>query len=226
MSMVNERREEMKIFHEDDEIISDRGYNMVLGGTIGWGVLVNVILCMFCGNFVDSVNPVIFLIAYFICAISGMFIAYRSSSPVVSFIGYNMVVVPVGLVIASCVTAYGGIGSSVVAYAYLFTMIITGCMIALSVIYPSFFSRIGGLLFSALIGLMLCGLVSFLFGISTYWYAWAGAIIFSLYIGFDFWVSQQYVKTVDNAVDSAVAIYLDIANLFLKLLRILGRKDD
>lgn len=224
MSMVSERKEEMKRFHSDDVIISDRAYNAALGCTVGWGVLLNIILCAFCGDFVASVNPIVFLIGYFVFAFAGMFIAYKSSNPVVSFIGYNMVVVPVGLVIASVVEAYGGLGSEVVAYAFLFTMIITGCMIALSVIYPQFFSRIGGLLLAALMGLVFCGLITSFMGIDSYWYAWVGAIIFSLYIGYDFYVAQQYIKTVDNAIDSSIAIYLDVANLFLKLLRILGRR--
>lgn len=224
MSMVSERKEEMKVFHANDVIISDRAYNTVLGCTIGWGVLLNVILCVFCGDFVASVNPIVFLIAYFACAFGGMAIAYKSDSPIVSFIGYNMVVVPVGLVISSVVSAYGGIGSEVIAYAFLFTMIITGCMIALSVIYPAFFSRIGGLLLSALLGLLICGVLSIFIGFDDYIFAWIGAVIFSLYIGYDFWVSQQYIKTIDNAIDSSVAIYLDIANLFLKLVRILGRR--
>jgi FtsH-binding integral membrane protein len=36
--------------------------------------------------------------------------------------------------------------------------------------------------------------------------------------------AQRYPKTADNAVDCAVDIYLDIINLFLRLLRILGRR--
>ena len=50
--------------------------------------------------------------------------------------------------------------------------------------------------------------------------------VFSLYIGFDVWRSQQFPKTVDNAVDCALDIYLDLANLFIRLLSILARKDD
>lgn len=224
MSMVSDRKEEMKVFHADDIIISDRAYNTVLGSTIGWGILLNVILCMFCGDFVDSINPLVFLIGYFVCAFSGMAIAYKSDNPIISFIGYNMVVVPVGLVIACVVSAYGGLGSEVVGLAFVFTMIITFCMVGLSVIYPSFFSKIGGLLISTLIGLIICESFSLIFGFDTYWFTWVGAVIFSLYIGYDFWVSQQYIKTIDNAIDSSVAIYLDIANLFLKLVRILGRR--
>lgn len=52
------------------------------------------------------------------------------------------------------------------------------------------------------------------------------AAIFSLYIGYDWVKAQMYVKTVDNAVDSALDIYLDIINLFLQLLRILGSKNN
>ena len=200
MSMASERKAEMQVFHSGDVIVSDRIYNLTLGATVLWGVAMNVVLCAFCGNFVASVNPFIFLIAY------------------------NMVVVPVGLVVASVVSYYGGIGAEEVGLAFLFTAIITGCMISLSIIYPNFFSRIGGLLFAGLIGLVLSGIVMTFLGIDSYIYSWIGAVIFSLYIGYDYYVAQRYIKTVDNAVDSAISIYLDITNLFLHLLRILGRK--
>nr|MCR5618576.1 Bax inhibitor-1 family protein [Lachnospiraceae bacterium] len=51
---------------------------------------------------------------------------------------------------------------------------------------------------------------------------WIGAALFSGYIGYDFWRAQQFPKTLDNAVDCAVDIYLDIINLFLRILRILA----
>ena len=224
MSMASERKAEMQVFHSGDVIVSDRIYNLTLGATVLWGVAMNVVLCAFCGDFVASVNPFIFLIAYFALAFGGQVISYKSKSPVVSFIGYNMVVVPVGLVVASVVSYYGGIGAEEVGLAFLFTAIITGCMISLSIIYPNFFSRIGGLLFAGLIGLVLSGIVMTFLGIDSYIYSWIGAVIFSLYIGYDYYFAQRYIKTVDNAVDSAISIYLDITNLFLHLLRILGRK--
>jgi FtsH-binding integral membrane protein len=49
--------------------------------------------------------------------------------------------------------------------------------------------------------------------------------MFCLYIGYDVHRSQQFAKTLDNAVDCALDIYLDIANLFLRLLRLLSRKN-
>ena len=55
---------------------------------------------------------------------------------------------------------------------------------------------------------------------------WIAAGLFSLYIGYDVYRSQQFAKTVDNAVDCALDIYLDIANLFIRLLSIMGKKRD
>ncbi|MCR5192464.1 MAG: Bax inhibitor-1 family protein, partial [Bacteroidales bacterium] len=49
--------------------------------------------------------------------------------------------------------------------------------------------------------------------------------LFSGYIGYDVAKSQAYPKTLDNAVDSALDIYLDIINLFIRLLSILGRRE-
>jgi len=49
-------------------------------------------------------------------------------------------------------------------------------------------------------------------------------VIFSLYIGYDWQKAQAYPPTLDNAVDSAADIYVDIVNLFIRILSILGRE--
>ena len=82
------------------------------------------------------------------------------------------------------------------------------------------------MLFIALIGLVIAQLLCMLFNIYPTIISWVAAAIFSLYIGYDWVKAQMYVKTVDNAVDSALDIYLDIINLFLQLLRILGSKNN
>jgi FtsH-binding integral membrane protein len=53
---------------------------------------------------------------------------------------------------------------------------------------------------------------------------WIGAAIFALYIGYDYWRAQQFPKTLDNAIDCSLDIYLDIINLFIRILRILGSR--
>ncbi len=224
MSSFSERREQMMTFHPGDEIITDRKYNAIMGGTILWGIIINIILCYRCGDTVMMMNPLSFYIAYFILVIAGTLMMARSDSPVVCFIGYNMVVVPVGLAISCLVTLYGGPGSTVVTMTFLYTAIITGCMIALSVIYPDFFGRLGGILFSALMGLVICRIINIFFGYDYFMYSCISAALFSLYIAYDYWRAQTYVKTVYNAIDGAASIYLDIVNLFSSLLRIMGRK--
>ena len=44
------------------------------------------------------------------------------------------------------------------------------------------------------------------------------------YIGYDWARAQALPKTLDNAVDSAAALYVDIVILFLRLLRLFSRR--
>ena len=51
-------------------------------------------------------------------------------------------------------------------------------------------------------------------------------MIFCGYIGLDWNRAQMYPKTVDNAIDSAADIYLDVVNLFVRILSITGKRRD
>lgn len=55
---------------------------------------------------------------------------------------------------------------------------------------------------------------------------WIVAVIFCGYIGYDWEKANRMPKPVDNAVDGAAAIYMDIINLFMRILRIFGRSKD
>lgn len=221
------REERMKAFVSADEIISTTRYNATMGIVVAWGILLNMIICYYFQQnnttIYQYINPIAFLVLYLVMCISGIMIARKSKSAVVSFIGYNLVVVPLGLVISVLVNAYANIDPSIVTVAFLDTLIIAAFMILASILFPSFFAKIGGVLAVCLIGLLVCGIVSMFLGGVGIWYSYIGAAIFSLYIGYDFYRSQQFPKTYDNAVDCALDIYLDIANLFLDLLRILGK---
>ena len=67
---------------------------------------------------------------------------------------------------------------------------------------------------------------AYISGEFTRWIGIVMLVIFALYIGYDWVKAQQYVHTLDNAVDSALDIYMDIINLFLRVLMILGRNND
>ncbi len=226
-NMGKERRmERMNAYVNANAIVSDRTYNLIMGGTVLYGIAVNIILCNLVGNVYMYVNPIMFMLAYFVLCFAGIFIANKSQNPAVSFLGYNMVVVPFGLVISTLVEAYGGISSSLVTDAFYFTALITAIMVFASLAFPSVFDRMGGFLFVSLIALLICGIFAmFMPGMYTI-YSYAAAAIFSLYIGYDFHRSQMFPRTVDNAIDCALDIYIDIANLFVRLLQIFGRSND
>lgn len=218
------RRARLSQVVSEDQLVSPRIYNLVLLGVLLWGLLVNVVLCVRLGDVFAYLNPIVFFVIYFGCALAGTFIAGRSHRPLVSFLGYNLVVVPFGAMISTLVYAYGGINSSYVTLAFGYTLLITLGMLGASMAFPQLFRNLGGALLGVLVGLVLCEIVLLLLGIPQVVTDWVAAGLFSLYIGFDLYRSQQFPKTLDNAVDCALDIYLDIANLFIRLLRVMSRR--
>lgn len=92
------------------------------------------------------------------------------------------------------------------------------------------FGFLGGFLFVALLLLVVMGLINVFFIKSkmiSLVRAYAGAVIFTLYLLYDF--NQLEKKAGDEswatAIDISVNIYLDIINLFLDLLEILAEAD-
>ena len=212
-----------------NDVIDRQKYNAIMGGVVVYGLVFNLILCKLVPNVYEYINPIAFLIIYLVLALAGTLISAKSSNPIMSFIGYNMVVVPSGLVVSMAVQLYGGLESEVVSQAFLYTLCITGIMIAASMLKPEVFETIGRYLFIGLIAVLIGSVIGAVIGMFTgqgfMIMSWLGALIFSLYIGYDFYRAQQYTPTLDNAIDCALDIYLDIINLFLRLLRILGRSN-
>lgn len=207
-----------------DDVIDKQKYNLIMGGIVVYGLAVNLVLCKTVPNVYEFINPILFLILYLVLVIAGTMISAKSENPIISFIGYNMVVVPCGLVVSMSVQLYGGYDSEIVSQAFLYTLCISGIMIAASMLWPAVFETIGRYLFMGLIAILIGSVIGIFFTGLFNVMAWLGALLFSLYIGYDFYKAQQYTPTLDNAVDCALDIYLDIINLFLRLLRILGRR--
>lgn len=210
----------------EDQLVSARVYNGVMLGVLLWGLLVNVVLCATLGGFVSKINPLALMILYVVCAFGGIMIAGRSDKPLISFLGYNLVVVPFGLMLSAVVAEYGGVRSAVVTDAFLYTLFITAGMTGAALAFPNLFAKLGGALLGTLVGLVICELLLLIFRVGQNLTDWIAAGLFSLYIGYDVYRSQQFAKTLDNAVDCALDIYLDIANLFIRLLRLLSRRRD
>jgi FtsH-binding integral membrane protein len=87
------------------------------------------------------------------------------------------------------------------------------------------FSFLGNILFIALLGLIIVGLLNVFFFKSPLLRlisAYVGAVVFSAYLLYDFNRLKEAAGDVtwETAVNIAISIYLDIVNLFLDLLQI------
>jgi len=99
------------------------------------------------------------------------------------------------------------------------TGMIVVIMMILAVIKPDIFLSMGKILFASLSCLLIFELIMIFFGVfNSELIDLIVAVIFTGYIGFDWALAQSKEKTLDNAVDSAAKLYLDIINLFIRIL--------
>jgi len=205
-----------------DPTISAAAYNLIIGLTLLWGFGLNWYMVeTIPAESIASINNWVFFIGYFASCFFGMYLYKSSSNPTVSFIGYNFVVVPFGLIVNLVVSRYD---SEIVGEAIRVTGMVTVIMMCLGSMFPAFFKKIAGALTIALLVVIIVELVEvFVFGIHHGIIDWIVVGIFCGYIGYDWGRANQIPKTMDNAVDSAAALYMDIINLFIRIVRILGR---
>ena len=175
-------------------------------------------MVLFTAPLVAKIHPLAFLIGYIVCGIAGVIIAFKSSKPGISFLGYNLIVVPIGVLLTLVLPDYN---ADMILLAALLTAIVTAIMILLSMTFPNFFSKLGRTLFLSLVIGLGVEIIAAVFGYRGDLFSLLFVGIFSLYIGYDWYRAQAYSKTVDNAIDSAIDLYLDIINIFLDILDLL-----
>lgn len=204
------------------DAMSRRTFYFVLGAILAWGFGLTAALSELTAGW--NPNIWVFLGVALVLPIIGIVMSAKSDNPLVSFIGFNLVVVPFGVILGPALAAYKVASPGVVAEAAMLTAIVTGVMGLSGVLFPKFYEGLGGALFGALLCLVVVRVIGLFvpaignLGIIDY----VAAAIFALYIGYDMYRASTIPATLDNAVDVAVALYLDIINLFLNILRILG----
>jgi len=207
-----------------DPVISPAAYNAVIGLTLLWGFAVNYyIVTSFDTAIFAGLSPWVLLGGFFVSAIAGTMIFTRSDNPAISFLGYNLVVIPFGVILNIIISQYD---PQIVGDALRTTGLVTIVMMMLGSMYPAFFFSIARGLFVALLASIVVQLISvFVFGADLGFMDWIIAGIFCGYIGFDWARANAIPRTVDNAIDSAAALYMDIVNLFIRILSIMGSRD-
>ncbi|MDX1974400.1 MAG: Bax inhibitor-1 family protein [Rickettsiales bacterium] len=178
------------------------------------------------------INFWLFWVGVLVTSIIGIFIALGSDKPAVSLIGYALVAGPFGLLLGPVVGMYTAMS---IVKVIIVTGGVTGVLTLIGAIIPESLENWGGWLFGGLLILLFGSLGVPLLGLlipgfpvqgALTFLDWVGVFLFSAYIIFDMNRAMRVPATVDNAIDCALALYLDIINLFIRLLEIMGQKKD
>ena len=215
---------ERQYLREGEVEISERAFNLIIGAMLLWGFLLNFATVALFGDkvvqLVSNMNPFIFLIGYFVLVLVGNLMVSRGGA-LVSFLGYTIIAAPIGMVLCLCLQ---GVPTSVVKEAVLITAIVSLSFMIAGTLWTGFFLKLGRVLFFSLMFTIMGSLICLLLfrGRGYRIYEWLGAGIFSLYIGYDWARANTCARTVDNAIDLSASLYLDIINLFIRIVSILS----
>ena len=105
--------------------------------------------------------------------------------------------------------------------AFIATAAITFVFGALGVTFPKFFQRVYGIGF----GILLATILVEIMGVSQTITDLIVSVVFAGFIGYDTYVATTVPPTLPNAVLMASNLFVDIINVFLRILNILGRRD-
>lgn len=210
-------------FGTEGRALSDRAFYLLIGAALLFGFFVNALEVMFLTDFFLGWNPTVFLIVYLVMVIVGCIMSVWSRNPVISFIGYCMVVLPLGAVLSIYLPAFT---YKTITSAFLVTTFLSLFMIILALVYPRVFNSIFALLGIAVLVALIYQIVAIFtgFGNNT-WVDWLIVLLFSAYVGFDVSLARVRPRTVNNAVASACAIYMDLIYVFIRLVAIFGRHE-
>ena len=196
--------------------LSKRAYNVAIGVHLLVGLIVTYFLALrmpYIFPEIYHVHPIVFSIGFLLVGLAGGRIAARGN--------YALSILAFGTLLSFVTILYP---VQFIVLAALLTTVIVLTMTVAAVIFPNAFLSMGKTLFIALIGLVVAEFVSLLMGLFyPNIFAIIGIFIFSLFIGYDWARGQQYPSTASYACFTALQLYMDIINLFLKILRLLGR---
>ena len=169
-----------------------------------------------------------FFLVTFVVAIGGTLIATASDNPLVSLLGYALVAGMFGVMVGPVLALYETSSILKVLFITGAVVIILGLVGAL---IPDDLSAWGLWLFGGLLFVIGATLVVPLMGFfglpvegAMTVVDWIALVVFGGLVIFDLNRAVRLPYTHDNAIDSAMAIYLDFLNIFLRILSLMGQK--
>ena len=200
-------------------------YNLVLGLVFCWGMVINWLGAKNLHTAaITNIDPLLFILGCLgICCI-GIILYKNSTQPLISFLGYTFIVVSFGLAINLLAHSYDLFLVPDMLRLVVLTVI---TMTLYSTIFPKYFEKFfGGLTIAILAMVSIAAIEILLLNKQHHILELLVVLVFCGYIGIYWGRANRIPKTLPNAVDSAAAVYVDIINLFLGLLRIPVRKKE
>lgn len=118
-----------------------------------------------------------------------------------------------------------------IIYVFGFTSLIFLIMSVIGMTTKKDLTKLGTILFIGLLGIIIASLINLFIGSETFnlMTCIIGIIIFTLFIAYDvnkIKYTLEYLEEDKAAIIGAFELYLDFINLFLKLIRLFGKRDD
>lgn len=206
--------------------MSARVYVIVLSLFTAFGLGVSGITA----SFTYTIQPTIwFVLGFFALSMIGIFVAVNDSV-VIKLLGYTMIAVGLGAITGPYVAMYT---LASVVQIFFITMAVTLMIGFVGAIAPFSVSHWGGFLLTGLwvlifaqFGSIFLAMLGFDIKIAMTALDWVGVFLFSLYIFYDMNQAMRAEYSVENAITFAVSMYLNIMNLFIRLLSLFGTKSD
>ena len=194
--------------------LSQGAFNLVLGGVTLYGLLANLLMATLGAPLFARMNSMVLCIGWLLLAIIGILLSLFKKLWT-RVLAFHLIVIPFGPALSAVLGGYSG---SQVLLAITLTAIITFGMILLAYLFPHFFSRLGGVLLVELLLTLAAYIITAFLGFPPSIFTVIFIVVFSLYIGYDWYKAQHIEKTLENAISAAIDLYLDIINIFTDLL--------
>lgn len=210
-------------------IITRRRYNLLLTGFVVLSFVVMWACSYVAGTYEFLLfmmrNPMLWTIGSLVGTIGGLIAmsAGRAKERLpIALAGYALFTLTFGFSSSLVLMLYDLQTISMAFSATAGIMIVFG---AAGIMYPRAFERLQGVLVVGLLAIIVIEVVLSLVGVQQTATDGIVVLLFCGFIGYDVHRASTAAPTVSNALWYAVELYLDIMNVFLRLLSIFGRRD-
>lgn len=210
-------------------LISRRLYNLVLTGL----VLLSFAIMAACSQMTSTLefwmfvqrNPLLFTLLTLVGSFGGiivMNIARARENLSLGMIGYTVFTLTFGFTTSMVLSMYSLDTITAAFTATAGIMVVFG---AAGIAFPRFFERLMPVCALGLLAVIAVEFALMLFGVQQSLTDIAVIVLFCGFIGYDVHRASTAVPTLSNAVWYAIELYLDIINVFLRLLQLFGRRE-